>query len=86
METGLLSANSDLSDSIESKLLETLSIVNDDEDIVMADDLLDPELDAMILSQSTHLISVTRVPYKMIHDSQARNSRLSPELCCKGRA
>jgi len=64
METGLLSANSDFIDSIESKLLEIMSMVNDDEDIVMADDLLDLELDAMMLSQSTHSTLVSRVPYK----------------------
>jgi len=50
--------------------------VNDDEDITMADDLLDLELETMILSQS-------RVPYKKMHDSQTSNSRLSSELCCK---
>jgi len=53
METGLTPANSDLIDLIESQLLETISNVNDDEDIAMAKDLLDLELDTMILSQST---------------------------------
>jgi len=54
MEPGLSSANSDLIDLIESQLPETVSNVNDDEDVAMADDLLDLELDTMILSQSTH--------------------------------
>jgi len=60
-----------------------MSVVNDDEDVVMADNLLDLELDAMILSQSTHSTSVSRAPYKKIRDSQARESRFSQELCCK---
>jgi len=60
-----------------------MSNVNDDEDIAMADDLLDLELDTMILSQSTHSNMVSQVPYKKIRDSQTSNSRLSPELCCK---
>jgi len=59
METGLSSVNSDLIDPIESKLLKTMSTVNDNEDIVMADDLLDLELDVMILSQSTRLAPVS---------------------------
>jgi len=84
METGLLSANSDLIDPIEPKLLETMSTVNGDEDIAMADDLLDLELDAIILSQSTRLTPISRVPYKKIHDSQTSNSRLSSELYCIG--
>jgi len=46
--------NSELINLIESELLETTSNVNDDEDIVMADDLLDLELDTIILGQSTH--------------------------------
>jgi len=83
METGLIPANSDLTDLIESQLLETVSNVNDDEDVVMANDLLDLELDAMTLSQSTHLNIVFRVPYKKMHDSQTSNSRLSLELYCK---
>jgi len=84
METGLLPANSDSIDLIESQLLETVSNVNDDEDVVMVDDLLDLELDAIILSQSTCSNMVSRVPYKNICDSQTSNSRSSPELCCKG--
>jgi len=83
METGLAPANSDLIDLIESQLLETVSNVNDDEDIAMADDLLDLELDTMILCQSTHSNMVSRVSYKKMHDSQTSNSRLSPKLCCK---
>jgi len=49
----------------------------------MADDLLDLELDTMFLSQSTRPNTVSRVPYKKMHDSQTSNSRLSSELCCK---
>ena len=83
METGLTPANSDLIDPIESQLLETVSNVNDDEDVAMADDLLDLELNTMILSQSTRSNMVSRVPYKKMSDSQTSNSRLPPELCCK---
>jgi len=39
METGLLPVNSGLSDSVESKLLETMSIVIDDDDVVMTNGL-----------------------------------------------
>jgi len=53
METGLPSVNSDLIALVESQLLETELSVKDDEDIIMADDLLDLELDTMFLSQST---------------------------------
>jgi len=53
METGLTPANSDLIDLVESQLLGTVLNVNDDEDITMADDLLDLEFDTMILYQST---------------------------------
>jgi len=84
METDLLPVNSDLIDLIEPPLLETVSNVNDDKDVVIADDLLDLELDAMILSQSTRSHVVSRVPYKKICDSQTGYSRLLPELCCKG--
>jgi len=83
MEMGLLPVSSDLIDLIESPLLETVSNVNDDEDVVMADDLLDLELDAMIFSQFTRSQVVSRVPYKKICDSQTSNSRSSLELCCK---
>jgi len=37
----------------------------------------------MALSQSTHLDTVFRVPYKKMHDSQTSNSQLSSEFCCK---
>jgi len=77
MEIDLTSVNSDLFDLIESQLLETELHVNDDEDIVMADDLLDLELDTMSLSQFTRRDTVSRVPYKKMHDSQTSNSRLS---------
>jgi len=83
METGLLPVKSDLIDLIESPLLETVCNVNDGEDVVMADNLLDLELDAMILSQSTRSQAVSRVPYKKTPDSQTSNSRSSLELCCK---
>jgi len=83
MEAGLILVNSDLIDLVESQLLGTGLNVNDDEDITMADDLLDLELDTMILSQSTCSNVVFRVPYKTMHDSQTSNSRLSSELCCK---
>jgi len=83
MEIDLTSVNSNLIDPIESQLLETELHVNDDEDIVMADDLLDLELDTMPLSQFTRSDAVLRVHYKKMHDSQTSNSRLSSELCCK---
>jgi len=83
METGLLPANFDLIDLIELQLLETVSNVNDDGDIAMADNLRDLELNTMILSQSTRSNVVFRVPYKKICDSQSSNSRLSLELYCK---
>jgi len=83
METGLTSANYDLIALIKSQLLGTESYVKDDEDITMADDLLDLELDTMALSQSTRHDTVLRVPYKKMHDSQTRNIRLSSELCSK---
>jgi len=83
METGLLSVNSGLVESTELKLLGTMSTVHDDENVVMADNLLDLELDAMVLSQSTRLPSVSRVPYKRVCDSQAMSSQFSKELCCK---
>jgi len=83
METGLPPVNSDLIDLVELQLLGTMFNVNDDEDITMAADLLDLELDTMILSQSTRPNVVSRVPYKKMHDSQSSNSRLSSELCCK---
>jgi len=79
METGLTPANSDLIDLVESQLLGTVLNVNDDEDITMADDLLDLELDTMILSQSTRPNAVSRVPYKKMHDSQTSSRRLSSE-------
>jgi len=59
METSLLPVNSELIDLIESELLETMSNVNDAEDIVMIDDLLDLELDTILLSQSTRSKSVS---------------------------
>jgi len=82
MEIDLTSVNSGLVDPIESQLLETELHVNDDEDIVMADDLLDLELNTMSLSQLTCSDTVFRVPYKKMNDSQTSNSRLSSELCC----
>jgi len=83
MEVDLTSVNSDLVNLIESQLLETELHVNNDEDIVMADNLLDLELNTMSLSQFTRHDTVSRVPYKKMHDSQTSNSRLSSELCCK---
>jgi len=83
METGLTSVNSDLIALAESQLLETGLNVKDDEDITMADDLLDLELNTMFLSQSTRPKTVSPVPYKKMHDSQTSNSQLSSELCCK---
>jgi len=83
METGLPSVNSDLIALVESQLLGTELHMKDDEDITMADDLLDLELDTISLSQSTRPDTVFRVPYKKMHDSQTSNSRLSSELCCK---
>jgi len=83
MEIDLTSVNSDLVNLIESQLLETELHVNDDEDIVMGDDLLDLELDTMSFSQFTRRDTVSRVPYKRMHDFQTSNSRLSSELYCK---
>jgi len=83
MKTDLTPDNSDLIALIESQLLGTELHVNGDENIAMADGLLDLELDTMPLSQSTRPDTVFRVPYKKIHDSQTSNSRLSSELCCK---
>jgi len=83
METDLTPDNSDLIALIESQLLGTELHVNGDENIAMADGLLDLELDTMPLSQSTRPDTVFRVPYKKMHDSQTSNSRLSSELCCK---
>jgi len=83
METDLTPANSDLIALIESQLLGTALHVNGDENIAMADGLLDLELDIMPLSQSTRPNTVFRVPYKKMHDSQTSNSRLSSEICCK---
>jgi len=83
MKKDLTPANSDLIALIESQLLWTELHVNDNENITMADDLLDLELDTMSLSQSTRLDTVFRVPYKKMHDSQTSNSRMSSELCCK---
>jgi len=82
METDLTPANSDSIALIESQLLGTELHVNGDENITMADGLLDLELDTMPLSQSTRPDTVFRVPYKKMHDSQTSNSRLSSELCC----
>jgi len=83
METDLTPDNSDLIALIESQLLGTELHVNDDENIIMADGLLDLEPDTMPLSQSTRTNTVIRVPYKKMNDSQTSNSRLSSELCCK---
>jgi len=83
METDLTPANSDLIALIVSQFLGTELHVNGDENIIMADDLLNAELDTMSLSQSTRLGTVFRVPYKKMHDSQTSNSQLSLELCCK---
>jgi len=84
METDLTPDNSDLIALIESQLLGTELSVNDDESLAMADSLLDLESNTKSLSQSTHVNTVFRVPYKKMYDSQTSNSRLSSELCCKG--
>jgi len=84
METGLTPDNSDLIALIESQLLGTELHVNGDENMLMADSLLDLEPDTMSLGQSTRTSTVIRVPYKEMNDSQTSNSRLSSELCCKG--
>jgi len=81
METDLFSVNYD---PTESKLLDSMSNVNDDEDIIMADDSLDLELDTLLLSQSTRSTSISRVPNKKTYDFQTSNGRWSEELCCKG--
>jgi len=73
--------NSKLIHRIESELPGTTFHVNNDEDAVMADGLLDLELDT-VLGQSTRDQLVSRVPSKSC-DSQTSNSRPSPELCCK---
>jgi len=83
METDLTPDNSDLIALIESQLLETELHVNGDENITMADGLLDLEPDAIPLIQSTRTNTVFRVLYKEMNDSQTCNSRLSSELCCK---
>jgi len=83
METDLTPDNSDLLALIESQLLGTELHVHGDENITMADGLLDLELDTMPLSQSTCTNTVIRVPYKKMNDSQTSSSRLSSELCCK---
>jgi len=83
MEAKLSAVNSDLINLIESQLLETELYVNDDEDVTMADDLLDLALDTTSLCLSTQSNSASRVPYKKMCDSSTSNSRLSPELCCK---
>jgi len=83
MGMGLTPANSDLINLVESQLLGTVLNVNDDQDITMANDLLNLEPDTMILSQSTCPNVVSRVLYKKMHDSQTSNSRLSSELYCK---
>jgi len=75
--------NSDLIALIESQLLGTELHVNGDENITMADGLLDLEPDTMSLRQSTHTNTVPQVPYKEMYDSQTSNGRLSSELCCK---
>jgi len=84
METGLTPDNSDLIALIESQLLGTELHVNGDENMLMADSLLDLEPDTMSLNQSTRTSTVIQVPYKEMNDSQTSNSRLSSELCCKG--
>jgi len=83
METSLPSVSSDLIALIESQLLGTESYVKGDENIKMADDLLDLELDTMSLCQSTRHDSVPRVLSEKMYDSQTSNSRLSSELWCK---
>jgi len=83
METNQTPAKSDLIALIVSQLLEIGLNVKINEDITTADDLLDLELDTMFLSQSTRPNTVSRVPYKNMHDSQTSNSGLSSELCCK---
>jgi len=79
----LPTVNSDLINLIESQLLETELYVNDDEDVTMADDLLDLALDTTSLCPSTRSNPVSRVPYKKMCDSSTSNSQLSPELCCQ---
>jgi len=83
MEMDLTPDYSDLIALIESQLLGTELHVNGDENITMADGLLDLEPDTMPLGQSTRTNTVIRVPYKKMNDSQTSNSRLSSELCCK---
>jgi len=83
MEDKLSTVNSDLINLIESQLLETELYVKDDEDVTMADDLLDLALDTTSLCPSTQSNSASRVPYKKMRDSSTSNSQLSPELCCK---
>jgi len=83
MEAKLSAVNSDLINLIESQLLETELYVNDDEDVTMADDLLDLALDTTSLCPSTQSNSASRVPYKRMCDSSTSNSQLSPELCCQ---
>jgi len=84
METKLSAVNSDLIDLIESQLLETELYVNDDEDVTMADDLLNLALDTTSLCPSTQSNAASLVPYKKMCDSSTSDSQLSPELCCKG--
>jgi len=74
MEMNLTPANSDLIALIESQLLGTELHVNGDENIAMADGLLDLKLDTMPFSQSTCPDTVFRVLYKKMHDSQTSNS------------
>jgi len=83
METGLLSADSDLINLVELDLLETLTTVNDDESMEMADDLLDLQLESMTFSQSMPLPSVSQVSYKGVCDSQAVQSQVPHKLRCK---
>jgi len=61
-----------------------MSNVNDDEDIVMADNILDLELDTLLLNQSTRSTSISRVPNKKTYDFQTSNGQWSEELYCKG--
>jgi len=83
MERGLTPDNFNLIALIESQLLGTELHVNGDENMLMADGLLDLKPDTMSLSQPTRTSTVIRVPYKEMNDSQTSNSRLSSELCCK---
>jgi len=84
MVTSLLSADSDSINLVDLNLLDTLTTVNDNGSLVKADDLLDLELESTIFNQFTSLPYVLRVSYKGVCNSQAVQSWVSQELCCKG--